>query len=90
MCNFVFDTKHDMIIHASRCRNKDEYSRGGKILESKGSVCAKKIKISWRSYGPEADTLEPRSSVHPELIRDFEIENDCYNHSQLTLQMSYL
>ena len=80
MCNFVFGTKHGMRIHASRCRYKDEYEVE-KILDSKGPVCAKKFKIRWRGYGPEADTWESRSNVHPELIRDFELENGCYNHN---------
>ena len=75
MYNFVFDTNHDMLIHASRCRYKDEYVVERIIdIDSKGPVCAKKFKIRWLGYGPEADTWEPRSNVHPELIRDFEIE----------------
>ena len=44
MCNFVFGTKHGMLIHASRCRYKDEYVVE-RIIGSKGPVCAEKFKI---------------------------------------------
>ena len=80
MCNFVFGTRHGMQIHASKCRFKDEYVVES-ILDSKGPVWAKKFKVRWRGYGAEADTWEPRSNLHPELIRDFELENNIYAHN---------
>ena len=69
-----------MLVHASKCRYKDEY-RVERILESKGPVCARKFKICWLGYGPEDDTWEPRANVRPELIRDFELENGIYDPS---------
>ena len=80
MCKFVVGTKHGMVVHASRCRFKNEYTVE-KILDSKGPTCAKRFKIRWLGYGAEDDTWEPRSNIHPELIRDFKLENNSYDHS---------
>ena len=80
MCNFVFATKHGMQVHASKCRYKEEFVVE-KILDSKGPTCAKRFKIRWLGYGEEADTWEPRSNIHPELIREFELESNRYVHN---------
>ena len=77
MCNFVFATKHGMQVHASKCRYKEEFVVE-RILDSKGPTCAKRFKIRWLGYGEEADTWEPRANIHPELIREFELETNRY------------
>ena len=83
MCNFVFVTKHDMLIHVKRRRYKDEYLVEG-ILDSKGPVWVKSSRsagwstVQKRTRGNQCQTSTPNSSE----IRDFEIERNTYNHNR--------
>ena len=47
---------------------------------ARGPLTARQYNIRWKDYTEEYDTWEPRSNIHPELIRDYEIENNVYEH----------
>ena len=42
---------------------------------------ARQFKIRWKGYQEEDDTWQRRSDLHPDAIKDFEIENNLYDHS---------
>ena len=77
-CGFRFYTKRGMLAHAGRCEWGDEYEVE-RILACRGPTCARQFKIRWKNYDQEDDTWEPRSNVHPEAIKEFEIENNLYS-----------
>ena len=47
----------------------------------KGEIYCRKYKVRWKGYTSDHDSWIPRSSLHPEAIRDFEIENGFYDFS---------
>ena len=79
-CGFQFHTKRGMLVHAGRCEwmNGFEVDR---LIACRGPTCARQYKVRWKGYLPEDDTWEPRSNIHPDTIREFEIENNMYDHS---------
>ena len=42
-------------------------------------MVARQYKIRWKNYTHEFDTWEPRSNLHPELIKDYEVTNHAYD-----------
>ena len=50
------------------------------IKEHRGPLTARQYLISWKGYTDEYDTWEPRSNIHPELIKDYELSNNAYDH----------
>lgn len=63
-----------MQVHDGKHEWKDEYEID-RILDSKGPV-QYLILIKWKDYSDTA--RDPRSHLHPEAIRDFEMANDRY------------
>ena len=80
-CGFHFLTKRGMLVHAGRCEWNQEFEVE-RILTCKGPLCARKYRIRWKHYDDEKDdTWEPRTNVHPAVIKEFEVENDLYDYS---------
>lgn len=78
LCGHKFLNSKGMKIHASRCKWKDEF-KVRKIMDVRGNITTRQYLIRWEGYSEDYDTWEPRSHVHPDLIKDFEIENDHYD-----------
>ena len=78
-CGFKFATKTGMLIHAGGCEWKDEFEVEH-IAGHRGPITARQYLIHWKNYSEEYDTWEPRSNIHPELIREYELENEVYAH----------
>ena len=72
-------TEQGMKIHSGTCKWKDEYEVES-IIGHRGPVVMRWYKIRWKGFTEEYDTYEPRVNVHPDLIRDYEIDNDVYVH----------
>ena len=51
------------------------------IVGHRGPTIARQYKIRWKGYPCEYDTFEPRTHIHPELIKDHELEKGVYVHS---------
>ena len=69
-----------MLVHAGRCEWGNEFEVE-RILACRGPPCARQYLIRWKNYQQEDDTWEPRSNLHPEVIKEFETENNLYIHS---------
>ena len=69
-----------MNIHAGKCEWRNEYEVE-QIIDHRGPTIAKQYHIKWKNYPKEFNTWEPRGNVHPELIRDYEITNNAYDHN---------
>ena len=78
-CGFKFFTKRGMRIHAGKCEWENEFEVD-RILMFQGPITARRYKIRWKNFSEEHDTWEPRTNLHPELIKDFEIANNVYIH----------
>ena len=76
-CGFKFLTKAGLRVHEGRCEWKDEFEVD-KILNHRGPVVARQYQIRWKGYSQDYDTWEPRSNVHPDLIREYELVNNVY------------
>ena len=70
-CSFVFASKTGLNIHKAKCEWANEFEVN-KIVGHKGPLTARKYKISWKGYDKKWDTWETRSSIHPQLITDYE------------------
>ena len=68
-----------MLIDVGHCEWKDEYEVD-RLTACRGPTCSHQNKIRWKNCLPEEDTWEPRSNVHPVTIKEFEIENNLYDH----------
>ena len=64
-------------MHAGRCewRNEFEVER---ILNCKGPTCNRMYLLQWKNYSQEHNSWVPRTNLHPEAIKDFEVENGKY------------
>ena len=78
-CGFKFLTKHGLKIHMGRCEWKDEYQVEA-IVGHRGPLVTRKYKIRWKDYSSDFDTWEPRSNIHPELIKEYEVDNNIYDY----------
>ena len=70
-CSFVFASQKGLNIHKSKCAWSDEFEVD-KIVGHKGPTTSRKYKVKWKGYSEQWDTWEPRGSIHPELITDYE------------------
>ena len=77
-CSFVFASKKGLAIHTSKCEWSNEYEVD-EIVDHKGPITSRKYKIRWKGYSNEWDTWEPRGSIHPQLIRDYETQVGIYD-----------
>ena len=78
-CGHRFYSKRGAQIHAGKCPWKDEFEVE-KILDSKGPICRRRFLIHWKGYSSDFDTWEPRGSLHPAKIEEYEKQNDCYDY----------
>ena len=76
-CNHVFLTKRGMNIHASRCQWRNEFVVE-KILDHKDPVTARNYLVRWYGYTAQHESWIPRSSLHPEAIKDYEVQTGVY------------
>lgn len=67
----MFASKKGLNIHKSKCVWTDEFEVN-KIVGHKGPITSRKYKVSWKGYSEQWDTWEPRSSIHPQLITEYE------------------
>ena len=81
-CDRVFYNSHGMRCHAGKCKYRMELPVD-RILEVRGATGSprRKFKIRWKGYGPDDDTWEDRNNLHPDLINEFLLANDLYDHS---------
>jgi len=77
----VFNNKHGLKVHAGKCCRKDVFIID-RILEVVGEAgsALRRFKVRWSGYGVKDDTLEPYSHLPPNMIKEFLIANDKYDH----------
>ena len=78
-CGFQFVSKRGMKIHAGRCEWRNEYEVEA-IVGHRGPTVVRQYLIRWKCYDSEYDTFEPRSNVHPDLIKEYELDKGVYIH----------
>ena len=76
---FQFRTKRDMLIHADKCSWKDEIEVDH-ILECRGPILSRQYKVRWKGFQPKDNMCQSRTSLHPELVRGFELTINVYDH----------
>ena len=81
-CNYVFNNKHGLKVHASKCKKKDHFT-ADKILEVFGATgsASRRFKVWWAGYGADEDTWEPFSNLPPHMIKEFLLSNNLYDHA---------
>ena len=78
-CNHCFMSKHDLLIHEGRCEWKNELEVDSIVGHDDGDMFKRKYMVKWKGYEDEADnTLEKRSNIHYELIREYELKAGIY------------
>ena len=80
-CGHKFLTKSGLLIHENKCDWRNEFEIEN-ILACKGPVVTHKYLIRWKGYDANHDSWVPRSNLHPEDIRDFEVVNGLYIHDR--------
>ena len=80
-CNYVFNNRHGLKVHAAKCRMRDVHciDKITAVVGDTGSV-NRRFKARWTGYGEEEDTWEPYSHLPPNLITEFLLANDLYDH----------
>ena len=78
-CGYRFYTRRGLQIHVGKCAWANEFEFE-KILSSRGPTCVRQFLIRWKGYSSDYDTWEPRGSLHPELITEYEKQNGCYDY----------
>ena len=76
-CDHVFLTQRGRNIHAGRCQWRNEFAVEA-ILSHEGHITARQYLIRWQGYSAQHDSWVPRSSLHPETIRDYEMQSGSY------------
>ena len=66
-------------VYAGKCRWRQYYIID-KILEMKDRIGNRQFLIKWAGYGQEHNTWEPRKNLTRELVNDFLLANDLYDH----------
>ena len=79
-CNHCFATKRGLTIHKAKCKWKTEFEVD-KIVNHKGPVTGRKYLVRWKNYTHEWDTWEPRTNLHPDMIKEYEMYTGCYDHA---------
>ena len=44
-------------------------------------MVSRQYKVRWKDYSSDYDTWEPRSNLHPSLIKEYEVSNNVYDFS---------
>ena len=71
-----------MWCHAEKFQYLDDLVVNRILLEVQGATDSRKrkLKIRWKGYGPD-DTWEALNNLHPDLINEFVLTNDLYDHN---------
>ena len=77
-CGFKFTSLAGLRVHMGRCSWKDEYEVD-KIVGHRGAMVSRQYKVRWKDYSSDFDTWEPRSNLHPSLIKEYEVSNNVYD-----------
>ena len=78
--NFSFMTWRGLQCHKGKCKWRDEHPID-KILDFEGPPTARRYKIRWDCFPPE-ESWVPRGNLHHEVIKEFEVANGIYDHTQ--------
>ena len=80
-CRRVFYNAHGCKVHAGKCKKRDVFPVD-KILEVKGATGSptRRFLISWKGYGAEHNTWEPRRNISPGVVNAFLHANNLYEH----------
>ena len=79
-CHHVFHSKRGALVHAATCQWKREFEVDA-IIDFRGQPTRRQYHVKWKGYKDTANTWEPRSNLHPEAIRDYELEAGVYLHT---------
>ena len=70
-----------MRYHAGKCKWRDDYLIE-KILDVRGPThsARQEFLITWKGYGQEHDSWQPRKNIDPESVTEFLKANDLYDY----------
>ena len=77
-CNHCFMTKHGLLVHEGRCEWKNEFVVDSIVDHDDGDMFKRKYLIKWKGCADNENTWEPRSQVHHELIKEYELAKGIY------------
>ena len=77
-CDHWFHTQRGVNIHAGTCEWKAEFVVDH-IVNHKGTMSKRMFLIRWAGYDATHDSWQPRSNVHPDLIKEYEVAKGVYD-----------